>query len=94
MLRPSRRRNLKAGDGFEAELVATADGSADGSVLRQRFYWCGNSFDSGYFPENLPSAVRLDLGAVLVSAGVAEPDKPDDDFSRKLKLAVPGGYGD
>lgn len=88
MLRPSRRLNMKVGDGFEVELFARPDGSNNGFALRQHRYWCGNSFFATLFPRNLPSGTRIDLGELFVQAGAADPDTTDADYSAKLEQAA------
>jgi hypothetical protein len=86
-LHPRRRLNLKVGDSLQADLIAKPDGSVDGSVLRYRDYWCGNSFFARFFPRNLPSAWPQDLGVLFVQAGIADPENRDEAFYKKLKEA-------
>jgi len=87
MARPVSRRNLKVGEGFEAELTPLLDSTVRGKTLRQIHYWCGNSFFARSFPRNLPSANVVDLGEILVGAGVAEPRSSDAAYSERLEVA-------
>jgi hypothetical protein len=83
--RRTSRHDLKVGEEFEAEFPPLAgDDPVRGVTLIHFHYWCGNSFNTCFFPHDLPSAYRMDLAELFVRAGVAEPTGSDSDYDKEL----------